>query len=216
MRKILAFIFVLLLDHSKLHELENEFLEILEDFTDQMQVKTQELGLAVDDGEVIVNQQSGSKLNPNTPSPTNNRLGLLSNLNSRCRVDDSVLQQDIFGLTKNVLQNTFTNKDEVRPTDETLTFNFKRSHIQNEKNVIAIAEQSTRNLLIGGKDLRLILGPDWFREMIIVNRIKNLHNLWFLSDLNSDQMITYFKLLISSLNNKGMFIKVHKKLFLFI
>ena len=188
--KILAIIFVSLLDLSKLHELENEFLEILDELNKQIQDKRQDLDSVVNDGEEFVNQQSGS-----------NQFDIVPKEISRCEVDADVLQQDIFGLTKNVLRTTLPKIIRDDSSDDIV-----RNQIQTEKNIVSIAEESTRNLFIGGKDLKFILGPDLFREMIIVNRIKNLHNLWFLSDLNSDQIMTYIKLMISSLNNKGMFI----------
>ena len=188
--KILAIIFVSILDLSKLHELENEFLEILDELNKQIQDKRQDLDSVVNDGEEFVNQQSGS-----------NEFDIVPKEISRCEVDADVLQQDIFSLTKNVLRTTLPKIIRDDSSDDIV-----RNQIQTEKNIVSIAEESTRNLFIGGKDLKFILGPDLFREMIIVNRIKNLHNLWFLSDLNSDQIMTYIKLMISSLNNKGMFI----------
>ena len=194
--KILAIIFVSLLDLSKLHELENEFLEILDELNKQIQDKRQDLDSVVNDGEEFVNQQSGS-----------NQFDIVPKEISRCEVDADVLQQDIFGLTKNVLRTTLPKIIGDDSSDDIERFTpIVRNQIQTEKNIVSIAEESTRNLFIGGKDLKFILGPDLFREMIIVNRIKNLHNLWFLSDLNSDQIMTYIKLMISSLNNKGMFI----------
>ena len=194
--KILAIIFVSLLDLSKLHELENEFLEILDELNKQIQDKRQDLDSVVNDGEEFVNQQSGS-----------NQFDILPKEISRCEVDSDVLQQNIFDLTKNVLRTTLPKIIGDDSSDDIERFTpIVRNQIQTEKNIVSIAEESTRDLLIGGKDLKFILGPDLFREMIIVNRIKNLHNLWFLSDLNSDQIMTYIKLMISSLNNKGMFI----------
>ena len=71
----------------------------------------------------------------------------------------------------------------------------------------AVADASARTLLIGGKDLRMVLGAKVFREMVIVNRIRNLHNLWFVSNMNTDQIIIYIKLFLSILTNKVMFIK---------
>lgn len=191
--KILAIIFVSLLNLSKLHEIENEFLEILDEFNKQ---KDQES--IVNDGEEFVNQQSGS-----------NHIAIVPKAISRCEVDASVLQQGIFGLTKDVLQITLPK---IAGDDSKRFTSNVRNQIQSEKNIVSTAEESTRNLFTGGKDLKLLLGSDMFREMIIVNRIKNLHNLWFLSDLNSDQIITYIKLIISSLYNKGMFIKVYHTL----
>ena len=194
--KIHAIIFVSLLDLSKLHELENDFLEILDELNKQIQDKRQDLDSVVNDGEEFVNQQSGS-----------NQFDIVPKEISRCEVDADVLQQDIFGLTKNVLRITLPKLIGDDSSDDIERFTpIVRNQIQTEKNIVSIAEESTRNLFIGGKDLKFILGPDLFREMIIVNRIKNLHNLWFLSDLNSDQIMTYIKLMISSLNNKGMFI----------
>ena len=191
--KILAIIFLSLLDLSKLHELENEFLEILDELN-----KQKDLDSIVNDGEEFVNQQSGS-----------NHIKIVPKAISRCKVDASVLQQDILGLTNDVLQTTLPNIAGDKSNNDIKRFTSNvRNQIQKEKNIVSTAEESTRNLFTGGKDLKLILGSDMFREMIIVNRIKNLHNLWFLSDLNSDQIIKYIKLMISSLNNKGMFISV--------
>ena len=199
--KILAIIFISLLNLSKLHEVETEFLELLEEINNLIETKTLDLDSVIGDVEEIAEQQSGSKLKPNSPLSNN-----LAKENSRCKVEASVLQQDLLGLIENVLQITFPNMVEVNSKDESKSLK-KRNQIQSEKNIVAIAEMSTKNLFFGGKNLKLILGQDLFREMIIVNRMKNLHNLWFLSDLNFDQTITYIKLMISSLNNKGMFIK---------
>ena len=202
--KILVIIYISLLDLSKLHEVETEFLELLEEINNQIETKTLDLDSVFGD---VAEQQSDSKLQPNLPL-SNNRFDSLSKENSRCNVDASVLRQDLLGLIENVLQITFPNMVEVNFKDESKSFTLnKRNQIQSEKNIVAIAEISTKNLFFGGKDLKLILGQDLFREMIIVNRIKNLHNLWFLSDLNFDQIISYVKLMISSLNNKGMFNK---------
>ncbi len=201
--KILAIIFISLLDLSKLHEVETEFLELLEEINNLIETKTLDLDSVIGDVEEIAEQQSGSKLKPNSPLSNN-----LAKENSRCKVEASVLQQDLLGLIENVLQITFPNMVEVNSKDESKSFTLKtRNQIRSEKNIVAVAEMSTKNLIFGGKNLKLILGQDLFREMIIVNRMKNLHNLWFLSDLNFDQTITYIKLMISSLNNKGMFIK---------
>ena len=200
--KILVIIYISLLDLSKLHEVETEFLELLEEINNQIETKTLDLDSVFGD---VAEQQSDSKLQPNLPL-SNNRFDSLSKENSRCNVDASVLRQDLLGLIENVLQITFPNMVNSKDESKSFTLN-KRNQIQSEKNIVAIAEMSTKNLFFGGKDLKLILGQDLFREMIIVNRIKNLHNLWFLSDLNFDQIISYVKLMISSLNNKGMFNK---------
>ena len=205
--KILVIIYISLLDLSKLHEVETEFLELLEEINNQIETKTLDLDSVIGNVEVFAEQQSDSKLQPNLPL-SNNRFDSLSKENSRCNVDASVLRQDLLGLIENVLQITFPNMVEVNSKDESKSFTLnKRNQIQSEKNIVAIAEISTKNLFFGGKDLKLILGQDLFREMIIVNRIKNLHNLWFLSDLNFDQIISYVKLMITSLNNKGKFNK---------
>ena len=202
--KILVIIYISLLDLSKLHEVETEFLELLEEINNQIETKTLDLDSVFGD---VAEQQSDSKLQPNLPL-SNNRFDSLSKENSRCNVDASVLRQDLLGLIENVLQITFPNMVEVNSKDESKSFTLnKRNQIQSEKNIVAIAEISTKNLFFGGKDLKLILGQDLFREMIIVNRIKNLHNLWFLSDLTFDQIISYIKLMITGLNNKGMFNK---------
>ena len=200
--KILVIIYISLLDLSKLHEVETEFLELLEEINNQIETKTLDLDSVFGD---VAEQQSDSKLQPNLPL-SNNRFDSLSKENSRCNVDASVLRQDLLGLIENVLQITFPNMVNSKDESKSFTLN-KRNQIQSEKNIVAIAEISTKNLFFGGKDLKLILGQDLFREMIIVNRIKNLHNLWFLSDLNFDQIISYVKLMITSLNNKGMFNK---------
>ena len=200
--KILVIIYISLLDLSKLHEVETEFLELLEEINNQIETKTLDLDSVFGD---VAEQQSDSKLQPNLPL-SNNRFDSLSKENSRCNVDASVLRQDLLGLIENVLQITFPNMVNSKDESKSFTLN-KRNQIQSEKNIVAIAEMSTKNLFFGGKDLKLILGQDLFREMIIVNRIKNLHNLWFLSDLNFDQIISYVKLMITSLNNKGMFNK---------
>ena len=200
--KILVIIYISLLDLSKLHEVETEFLELLEEINNQIETKTLDLDSVFGD---VAEQQSDSKLQPNLPL-SNNRFDSLSKENSRCNVDASVLRQDLLGLIENVLQITFPNMVNSKDESKSFTLN-KRNQIQSEKNIVAIAEMSTKNLFFGGKDLKLILGQDLFREMIIVNRIKNLHNLWFLSDLNFDQIISYIKLMITGLNNKGMFNK---------
>ena len=200
--KILVIIYISLLDLSKLHEVETEFLELLEEINNQIETKTLDLDSVFGD---VAEQQSDSKLQPNLPL-SNNRFDSLSKENSRCNVDASVLRQDLLGLIENVLQITFPNTVNSKDESKSFTLN-KRNQIQSEKNIVAIAEMSTKNLFFGGKDLKLILGQDLFREMIIVNRIKNLHNLWFLSDLNFDQIISYVKLMITSLNNKGKFNK---------
>ena len=200
--KILVIIYISLLDLSKLHEVETEFLELLEEINNQIETKTLDLDSVFGD---VAEQQSDSKLQPNLPL-SNNRFDSLSKENSRCNVDASVLRQDLLGLIENVLQITFPNMVNSKDESKSFTLN-KRNQIQSEKNIVAIAEISTKNLFFGGKDLKLILGQDLFREMIIVNRIKNLHNLWFLSDLNFDQIISYIKLMITGLNNKGMFNK---------
>ena len=200
--KILVIIYISLLDLSKLHEVETEFLELLEEINNQIETKTLDLDSVFGD---VAEQQSDSKLQPNLPL-SNNRFDSLSKENSRCNVDASVLRQDLLGLIENVLQITFPNMVNSKDESKSFTLN-KRNQIQSEKNIVAIAEMSTKNLFFGGKDLKLILGQDLFREMIIVNRIKNLHNLWFLSDLNFDQIISYIKLMITSLNNKGKFNK---------
>ena len=200
--KILVIIYISLLDLSKLHEVETEFLELLEEINNQIETKTLDLDSVFGD---VAEQQSDSKLQPNLPL-SNSRFDSLSKENSRCNVDASVLRQDLLGLIENVLQITFPNMVNSKDESKSFTLN-KRNQIQSEKNIVAIAEISTKNLFFGGKDLKLILGQDLFREMIIVNRIKNLHNLWFLSDLTFDQIISYIKLMITGLNNKGMFNK---------
>ena len=198
--KILTIIFVTLLDLSKLHE--KEFLELLEEINNQSQTKTRDIDSVIGAGEVFVEQQSGSKSRPNSPPSINRFENNRSKTDSKCQVEASVLKQDIFSLIGNVLQTTFPNLVGDNSKDELARFTSNKRH---QKNVIT-AEMSTKNLVSAGKDLKLFLGQDFFKEMIIVNRIKNLHNLWFLSDLNFDQIITYMKLIISILKNKGMFI----------
>ena len=200
--KILTITFVTLLDLSKLHKVEKEFLELLEEINNQIQTKT-----VTGAGEVLVEQQSGLKSQPNSPPFINRFKTNRSKANSNCKVEASVLQQDLFSLIGNVLHTIFPNMVGDSSKNELARFTLNKRHqIQSEKKIVLTAEMSTKSLVSGGKNLKLFLGQDFFKEMIIVNRIKNLHNLWFLSDLNFDQMITYIKLIISILNNKGMFI----------
>ena len=119
--KILAIIFISLLDLSKLHEVETEFLELLEEINNLIETKTLDLDSVIGDVEDIAEQQSGSKLKPNSPLSNN-----LSKENSRCKVEASVLQQDLLGLIENVLQITFPNMVEVNSKDESKSFTLKK------------------------------------------------------------------------------------------
>ena len=171
--KILTITFVTLLDLSKLHEVEKEFLELLEEINKQIQTKTRDIDSVIGAGEVFVEEQSGSKSLPNSPSPSFNRFkNNRSKTNSKCEIEASVLQQDIFSLIGNVLQTTFPNMFGDKSKNELARFTSNKRHqIQSEKNTVIIAEMSTKKLVSGGKDLMLFLGQDFFKEMIIVNRM---------------------------------------------
>ena len=89
-------------------------------------------------------------------------------------------------------------KDEPKPRVGEQFFFPKADEKMLKKKILKTGKKSGENLLGNQKNLKSIVGDQTFNEMFIFNRLRNLHNLWFVSDLPRPQKELYLKLLLKA------------------
>ena len=89
-------------------------------------------------------------------------------------------------------------KDEAKPRVGEQFFFPKADEKMLKKKILKNGKKSGENLLGSQRNLKNIVGDKTFNEMFIFNRLRNLHNLWFVSDLPRPQKELYLKLLLKA------------------
>ena len=89
-------------------------------------------------------------------------------------------------------------KDEAKPRVGEQFFFPKADEKMLKKKILKTGKKSGENLLGNQRNLKNIVGDQTFYEMFIFNRLRNLHNLWFVSDLPRPQKELYLKLLLKA------------------
>ena len=106
-----------------------------------------------------------------------------------------VKSQGIQGALSNGLGLVFTLDQEKKMKDK----------------IVSFGKISNENLSIKKTNLRNVMGNKEFLDFILMNRLRNMHNLWFSSKLSTFQLEKYFKLLRLAVHDKRKVIFLKEK-----